>query len=194
MGNVRSLTNAFEYLGQDVVVTDDAKVMDASERIVLPGVGAFGDAMKAIHQRKVVEPLQRQVFEFKKPLLGICLGMQLLAKESVEHGHNEGLGWINAHIKPLTPSPGLKVPHVGWNSLEFPANERLFHGLKHNEANFYFVHSFHMICAERENLLATAVYGQKVAAVVRKGNIVATQFHPEKSQDNGLLFLKNWIN
>ncbi len=194
MGNVRSLSNAFEYLGEDVVVTDDAQVMDDADRIVLPGVGAFGDAMQAMHQRGVIAPLNRQVHEFRKPVLGICLGMQLVAKESVEHGHHQGLGWVDARIERLTPSAPLKVPHVGWNSLDFPAQDWLFEGIRQKEANFYFVHSFHMVCTNPEDRLATTDYGGDVTAVVRHNNIVVMQFHPEKSQDNGLRLLQNWVN
>lgn len=194
MGNVRSLSNAFEYLGENVVVTDDAQVMDDADRIVLPGVGAFGDAMQAMHQRGVIAPLNRQVHEFRKPLLGICLGMQLVAKESVEHGHHQGLGWVDARIERLTPTAPLKVPHVGWNSLNFPAQDWLFEGIRQKEANFYFVHSFHMVCATPRDRLATTDYGGDVTAVVRHNNIVVMQFHPEKSQDNGLRLLQNWVN
>ena len=126
MGNVRSLTNAFEYLGEDVVVTDDPQVMDDADRIVLPGVGAFGDAMQTMLHRDLIDPLNRQVHEYRKPLLGICLGMQLVATESVEHGYNRGLGWVDARIERLTPAVPLKVPHVGWNSLVFPEQDWLF--------------------------------------------------------------------
>lgn len=194
MGNVRSLSNAFEYLGEDVVVTDDAQVMDDADRIVLPGVGAFGDAMQAMHQRGVIAPLNRQVHEFRKPILGICLGMQLVAKESLEHGRHQGLGWVDARIERLTPMAPLKVPHVGWNSLDFPAQDWLFEGIRQKEANFYFVHSFHMVCANLQDRLATTDYGGDVTAVVRHDNIVVMQFHPEKSQDNGLRLLQNWVN
>ncbi|MBI2307928.1 MAG: imidazole glycerol phosphate synthase subunit HisH [Rhodocyclales bacterium] len=194
MGNVRSLSNAFEYLGEDVIVTDDPLAMDDADRIVLPGVGAFGDAMQAMHQRGVIVPLNRQVLELRKPLLGICLGMQLVAKESVEHGHHQGLGWVDARIERLTPASPLKVPHVGWNSLDFPARDWLFEGIRQKEANFYFVHSFHMVCANPQDRIATTDYGGDVTAVVRHGNIVVMQFHPEKSQDNGLRLLQNWVN
>lgn len=194
MGNVRSLSNAFEYLGEDVVVTDNAQVMDDADRIVLPGVGAFGDAMQAMHQRGVIAPLNRQVHEFRKPVLGICLGMQLVAKESVEHGHHQGLGWVDARIERLMPAAPLKVPHVGWNSLDFPAQDWLFEGIRQKEANFYFVHSFHMVCTNPQDRLATTDYGGDVTAVVRHDNIVVMQFHPEKSQDNGLRLLQNWVN
>lgn len=194
MGNVRSLTNAFEYLGEDVVVTDDPQVMDDADRIVLPGVGAFGDAMQAMLHRDLIDPLNRQVHEYRKPLLGICLGMQLVATESVEHGYNRGLGWVDARIERLTPAVPLKVPHVGWNSLVFPEQDWLFEGIRKNEANFYFVHSFHMVCTNPQDRLATTDYGGDVTAVVRQDNIVVMQFHPEKSQDNGLQLLSNWVN
>jgi len=193
MGNVRSLRNAFEYLGEDVVITDDPQAMDDADRIVLPGVGAFGDAMDAMRQRRVIPSLNRQVHELRKPLLGICLGMQLAARESVEHGHHEGLGWIDACIERLNPAAPLKVPHVGWNSLEFTEGDWLFDGIKRKEANFYFVHSFHMVCANPVDRIATTDYGGDVTAVVRQDNILLMQFHPEKSQDNGLRLLQNWV-
>lgn len=194
MGNVRSLFNAFEYLGQSAVITADPKVMAEAERIVLPGVGAFGDAMQAIHDRNLIEPLNREVCMQYKPLLGICLGMQLVGKDSVEHGHHDGLGWIDAHIQKLEPGAALKVPHVGWNELIFPKNDWLFKGLRPAEANFYFVHSYHMVCADPLDCLATTDYGGEVVAVIRRDNIVAMQFHPEKSQDNGLRLLQNWVD
>jgi imidazole glycerol-phosphate synthase subunit HisH len=194
MGNVRSLSNAFEYLGEDVVVTHDPAVMDEADRIVLPGVGAFGDAMVAMRERGVIAPLNRQVRELRKPLLGICLGMQLVARESVEHGQHEGLGWVDARIERLTPPAPLKVPHVGWNSLHFPPEDALFKGLRNDEANVYFVHSFHMVCANPADCIATTDYGGPVTAVVRHDNVVVMQFHPEKSQDNGLRLLQNWID
>lgn len=194
MGNVRSLSNAFEYLGQDVVITAEPKVMAEAERIVLPGVGSFGDAMQAIHDRDLIEPLNREVCRQLKPLLGICLGMQLVAKDSVEHGRHAGLGWIDAHIQKLQPVAALKVPHVGWNALRFPEGDWLFKGLRPAEANFYFVHSYHMVCADPDDRLATTDYGGEVVAVIRRNNIVAMQFHPEKSQDNGLRLLQNWVD
>ncbi len=192
MGNLRSLSNAFEYLGQDTVITSDAKVLDEADRIVLPGVGAFGDAMAAIHARGLVELLNMQVQRHRKPTLGICLGMQLVARISDEHGHHQGLGWVDAKVERLTVAP-LKVPHVGWNSLDYADDDPLFHGLRADEANFYFVHSHHMVCADPEECIATTEYGRPVTAVIRKGNLVAMQFHPEKSQDNGLRLLRNWI-
>lgn len=193
MGNVRSLSNALEYLGCDVVVTADAAQLDDAERVVLPGVGAFGDAMHAIRERKLEPVLDRQALTLKKPMLGICLGMQLFAKSSAEHGEHEGLGWIDADIRRMEVERPLKVPHVGWNSLSYPDDDWLFKGLRAAEANFYFVHSFQMVCHQPTDLLATTDYGGPVTAVVRSANLVATQFHPEKSQDNGLKLLANWV-
>lgn len=193
MGNVRSLRNAFEYIGEDVIVTADPAALDDADRIVLPGVGAFGDAMRAIAERGLEQVLQRQARELKKPVLGVCLGMQLIARSSVEHGEHRGLGWIDAEIRRLEVPRPLKVPHVGWNTISFDMDDPLFHGIKTGEANFYFVHSFHMVCHQSEDVISRADYGGPVTAVVRCGNITATQFHPEKSQDNGLTLLRNWI-
>jgi imidazole glycerol-phosphate synthase subunit HisH len=193
MGNLRSLQNAFEYFGHDVVITYDHAALEDAERIVLPGVGAFGDAMAAIRERDLQQVLTRQALVVRKPVLGICLGMQLFAKSSAEHGQHEGLGWIDADIRRLDVQRPLKVPHVGWNEVHFPADDWLFRGVKTTEANFYFVHSFHMVCHDQGDLLATTDYGGPVTAIIRRGNLIAAQFHPEKSQDNGLKLLENWV-
>lgn len=193
MGNLRSLTNALEYLGCDVVVSGEASVFRDADRIVLPGVGAFGDAMDAIRERGLEETLTREALEVRKPIFGICLGMQLFARSSDEHGEHRGLGWLDAEIRRLNVGSPLKVPHVGWNELEFPADDWLFRGIRRAEANFYFVHSYHMICRDASNVVATADYGGPVTAVARNANLVCAQFHPEKSQDNGLKLLENWV-
>jgi len=193
MGNVRSLRNAFEYLEEDVAVTSDPGELEAADRVVLPGVGAFGDAMVAIRERRLEAVLTRLALNVQKPMLGICLGMQLFARTSSEHGKHSGLGWIDADIRRLDVARPLKVPHVGWNELHFAADDWLFQGIRPEEANFYFVHSFHMACHHAADLIATTDYGGPVTAVVRSGNLVATQFHPEKSQDNGLKLLENWV-
>lgn len=193
MGNVRSLTNALEYLGCDAVITCEPAVLGDADRIVLPGVGAFGDAMKAIRERHLEDVLTRQALVVGKPILGICLGMQLFALSSDEHGEHRGLGWLKADIRRLAVHQPLKVPHVGWNEVEFPEDDWLFLGVRREEANFYFVHSYHMRCQDASDVVATTEYGGPVTAVVRRGNLVAAQFHPEKSQDNGLRFLRNWV-
>lgn len=193
MGNVRSLMNAFEYIGEDSKVTRDLDEMEEADRLVLPGVGAFGDAMAAIRANGLQEPLSRLALEVRKPVLGVCLGMQLFARSSIEHGRHEGLGWLPADIVPLDVEPPAKVPHVGWNRLSFDADDWLFKGIPAAQADFYFVHSFHMVCDDPVDRIATTHHGGEVTAVVRSGNLVAAQFHPEKSQDNGLQMLQNWL-
>ena len=194
MGNVRSLMNAFEYIGEDAVVTADFDELEAADRLVLPGVGAFGDAMKAIEAHEGLRVvLDRLALEDKKPVLGVCLGMQLFARVSHEHGTHQGLGWLDAEILPLDVAPPAKVPHVGWNAVSFAQDEWLFRGLPSGESDYYFVHSFHMVCHDPQDLIATTDHGGTVTAAVRRGNLTATQFHPEKSQDNGLQLLQNWL-
>ncbi len=194
MGNVRSLVNAFEYIGQDAVVTKDPDKLREADRIVLPGVGAFGDAAAAIREQGLEGLLNELALLEKKPMLGICLGMQLFAKSSCEHGEHKGLGWLDADIENIEVERPLKVPHVGWNNIDFPVDDWLFKGLSKTEANFYFVHSFHMICHDKSQLLATVDYGTPVTAIARHENLLAIQFHPEKSQDNGLKLLENWVD
>ena len=193
MGNVRSLMNAFDYIGEDAVVTRDVDELDAADRLVLPGVGAFGDAMAAIRATGLQEPLTRMAIEEKKPILGVCLGMQLFAKSSLEHGEHEGLGWIDAQVVPLDVEPPAKVPHVGWNQLDFDPADWLFKGVPPAQTDVYFVHSFHMVCRDPADVIATTDHGGAVTAIVRRDNLVAAQFHPEKSQDNGLQLLQNWM-
>jgi glutamine amidotransferase len=193
MGNVRSLMNALEYIGEEAVVTRDVDELEAADRLVLPGVGAFGDAMAAIRATGLQKPLTRLALEVRKPILGVCLGMQLFAKSSAEHGEHEGLRWLDADVLPLDVDAPAKVPHVGWNELEFDTDDWLFKDIPSTQADFYFVHSFHMICHDPADRLATCDHGGEITAVVRRDNLVAAQFHPEKSQDNGLQMLRNWM-
>lgn len=195
MGNVRSLSNALEYVGFDVMLTKDPGALAEAERLLLPGVGAFGDAMAAINASGLRPLLDRLALEERKPVLGVCLGMQLFARRSHEHGVHEGLGWLDAEVLPLQVAPPAKVPHVGWNAVT-PAGAHawLFDGLPPGESDFYFVHSFHMVCADPADCAATCHHGGVFTAAVARGNLVATQFHPEKSQDNGLQLLTNWLN
>lgn len=193
MGNVRSLMNAFEYIGEDSKVTRDLDELEEADRLVLPGVGAFGDAMAAIRANGLQEPLTRLAMEARKPVLGVCLGMQLFARSSFEHGHHEGLNWLPAEVVPLDVEPPAKVPHVGWNGLDFDPEDWLFQGIPAIQTDFYFVHSFHMVCDDPAHRIAITNHGGEVTAVVRKDNLVAAQFHPEKSQDNGLQMLQNWL-
>jgi glutamine amidotransferase len=192
-GNVRSLSNAVEYIGYDALITSDAKKIGDADKIILPGVGAFGDAMRAIRERALDTALYREVIEKGKPMLGICLGLQLLGKSSEEHGYHEGLGWIDAQVRRFDPGLRLKVPHVGWNDIDYSNPAPLFKGLKRDERSFYFVHSFYLDCNEPTDILATCEYGKKFTAAIRHNNILATQFHPEKSQDNGIQVLTNFL-
>jgi glutamine amidotransferase len=193
MGNVRSLHNALQYVGCDAVITADSDKIRHAERIILPGVGAFGDAMAAIRARGLDDLLEAEVHRGGKPMLGICLGMQLLARTSTEHGVHEGLGWLDATVERLNLSAGLKIPHIGWNEVDSPLDEPLFRGIRPDERNFYFVHSFHVRCSNRADIIATCDYGGPFAAAVRHENVIATQFHPEKSQDNGIRVLENFL-
>lgn len=194
MGNVRSLVNAFEYIGEEAAVTRDLDELEEADRLVLPGVGAFGDAMAAIRANGLQEPLTRLALDVRKPILGVCLGMQLFAKTSYEHGTHQGLGWLDAEVVPLKPERPAKVPHVGWNELSFDPRDWLFKGIPAHQTDFYFVHSFHMVCRDPADRIATTDHGGEITAVVRRDNLVAAQFHPEKSQDNGLQLLQNWVD
>lgn len=193
MGNVRSLTNALEYIGADVVLSKDPGELAEAERLLLPGVGAFGDAMIAINESGLRPLLDRLALEERKPVLGVCLGMQLFARSSAEHGQHEGLGWLDAEVLPIVAAPPAKVPHVGWNAVSYAPDEWLFASLPSGESDYYFVHSFHMVCHDPADRVGVTDHGGAVTAAVRRGNLVATQFHPEKSQDNGLQLLQNWM-
>lgn len=193
-GNVRSLWNALDFLGAEAEITRDPDDFDEAERIVLPGVGAYGDAIKAIRELGLDRHLTRHALETRKPMFGICLGMQLFATGSSEHGGHTGLGWIDAQVDRIRPNdPDIKVPQVGWNTLQIKAAEWLFDGLPAKQNDVYFVHSYHMICNDAADLAATTNHGGLVTAAISRGNLTATQFHPEKSQDNGLRILQNWL-
>jgi glutamine amidotransferase len=193
MGNVRSVYNALDYIGQEAIITADPKVIDDAARLILPGVGAFGDAMANLEARGLTGVLHRQVFENGKPLLGICLGLQLMARHSVEHGNHKGLGWFEADVvRFAVPGSKLKVPHMGWNEIAPQVQHPIFANLKEGEFCFYFVHSFHIVCKDAGNVAATCSYGEPFTAAIYRDNIFATQFHPEKSQDNGVQILRNF--
>lgn len=194
MGNVRSVAKAFEMLGANVLISNKVDDIRKADHLVLPGVGAFGDGMKQLKKLGLIDVLTEEVLEKKKPFLGICLGMQLLAKDSQEFGQHKGLGWLDASVKAFDlKDKKLKVPHVGWNNIKLLKDHPLFKGLKQGSA-FYFVHSYHMICENDEIVAATCDYGYDFDAIVAQDNIFATQFHPEKSQAVGLKMLENFIN
>tara|TARA_B100001123_G_C14952319_1_gene884225 strand:+ start:143 stop:775 length:633 start_codon:yes stop_codon:yes gene_type:complete len=192
MGNIASVQNAFTYLGCEAKVTNEPIGLREAHAIVLPGVGAFGDAMKNLHKLKLIDELNRQVIEKQKLFLGICLGMQLLANESSEKGQHKGLGWIPGQVIPFDIDQTLRVPHMGWNEVICKQDSLLFQNFK-RELDFYFVHSYWFQCSDPEYVHTTAHYGIEFTASVRKDNIFATQFHPERSHHNGLRLLKNYI-
>lgn len=195
MGNVRSIYNALQYLGQDSTITADPAVLDNASHLILPGVGAFGDAMKNLEGRGLIEILNRQVIEKGKPFLGICLGLQLLANSSQEHGNNTGMGWFDADVVRFKFSENLlKVPHMGWDEITPQEQHPLFDNLGEGQFSFYFVHSYYMLCHQPVNIAATCDYGITFAAAIYRDNLFATQFHPEKSQDNGVQLLKNFVS
>lgn len=193
MGNLRSIKNALNHIGDyEISVSAEPREIAKADCLILPGVGAYPDAIKRLKEIELIELLNELVLVEKKPILGICLGMQLLFESSEEGGGiNTGLGWIPGKIKYMKPEGGLRVPHIGWNSLKIKKGTSVFSELGEDK-NFYFVHSLHADCDD-EYLLASFEYGQEFTAAVQKDNIVGMQFHPEKSQKNGLAVMKQFI-
>ena len=191
-GNLRSVEKALQALGEETVITRDRDEILSADRVILPGVGAFGDAMEKLHQYGLVEII-RQVVQKGTPFLGICLGLQLLFEESEESQGVLGLGILKGKIRRIPDTPGLKIPHMGWNSLILRPGTRLFSGLG-EEPYVYFVHSYYLEAADPEIVAASADYGVVIHAAVESGNVFACQFHPEKSSDTGLQILKNFIS
>ena len=194
VGNLFSLKSSFAFIGEKAVVTQEERVLRSADKLILPGVGAFGDAAQKLKNTGLDQVLLSEVAA-GKPLLGICLGMQMLLEESHEYGVHRGLGLIPGAVTPIQEDipKGLKIPHIGWNALQFPADRPkspLFSQVEEGEC-VYFVHSFHGTnCAE--SVIATAEYGGILTAAVAKGNVYGTQFHPEKSGDVGLRILKSF--
>jgi len=191
MGNLRSVRNAVAHLeGGDAELVASAEEARRADRLILPGVGAFGAAMRRLEERDLVTAIPELVRE-GRPLLGICLGMQLLADTSSEHGEHAGLGLISGQVELLPVAP-LRIPHVGWNSLEVRDSTPLLDGLD-PDPSFYFVHSFEFTPSDPAHVTATTEYGRPVVAVVENGAVMGTQFHPEKSQAAGLRVLANFL-
>lgn len=190
-GNIKSVEKAMVLLGQEVETTRDPGVIRNADRVILPGVGSFGDAMGKIRQYGL-EKVIRQVAEDGTPFLGICLGLQLLFEGSDEAPGVSGLGVLKGEILRIPDVPGLKIPHMGWNSLEFPRKGRLFRNLP-EEPYVYFVHSYYLKAADAGIVTAATEYGVQIHASVEKGQVFACQFHPEKSGDVGLQILRNFV-
>ena len=191
IGNVASVLGAIEKVGHVAILTSDVGNLLASDCAILPGVGAFGDGMSNLLGRRLDGAIATYALELKKPLLGICLGMQLLATKSYEFGEHTGLGLIDGVVQPLPIASNLRRIHIGWNDLNISLKEPIFRNLINPIA--YFVHGYHFVPANSETVIATTDYGFDVVAGIRKDNVVGLQFHPEKSQKDGLLILKNFI-
>lgn len=190
-GNIKSVEKALQYLGEETAVTRDAGTVLAADGVILPGVGAFGDAMGKLDAYGLVDVIHECV-DRNIPFLGICLGLQLLFESSEESPGVEGLHILDGKVVRIPSEGGLKVPHIGWNSLSFPNPGRLFQGLPENPY-VYFVHSYYLQAADEGQVTAATEYGVHIHASVEKGNVFACQFHPEKSSGVGLQILRNFI-
>ena len=189
VGNLFSLISSFKAIGQDAVVTGDPDVIRSAEKLILPGVGAFGDASKKLLESGLDKVVKEQV-ALGKPLLGVCLGMQMLFEESYEYGKHQGLGLLKGKVVPFDLPKEYKIPHIGWNALHFVKQSPLLKYINPQDC-VYFVHSYHAVDCE-DSLIATTEYGQEVTALVGWGNVYGAQFHPEKSGDVGLKILKGF--
>ncbi|HEY1600249.1 MAG TPA: imidazole glycerol phosphate synthase subunit HisH [Pirellulales bacterium] len=190
MGNLRSVQKGFEKVGHAATITSDPEQILSADRVILPGVGAFEDAMHELRARGLVEPV-RQAAASGRPFLGICLGLQLLFDVSYEGGRHEGLGILAGEVVLFTPPAGYKVPHMGWNQLAVRRPTPILEGLS-DSPYMYFVHSYYAVPQDRTVVAAEANYPEPFAAVVWRDNVFATQFHPEKSQHEGLQILRNF--
>ena len=191
-GNLKSVEKALQYLGEEAVITRDSETILKADRVILPGVGAFGDAMGKIRDYGLEEVI-REVVAKDTPFLGICLGLQLLFESSEESAGVEGLGILKGRIVKLPEDKGLKIPHIGWNSLKFPNSGRLFKGLP-EDSYVYFVHSYYLQAEDPSIVTATTEYATLIHASVEKDNVFACQFHPEKSSEVGMQILKNFLS
>jgi imidazole glycerol-phosphate synthase subunit HisH len=202
-GNLHSAAKAFERAAREsgsplkVKVTSEPEGVRAAERIVLPGVGAFADCKQGLVAIPgMIEVLEESVRRRGKPFLGICVGLQLMAERGLEHGLTPGLGWIEGEVRAIEPcDPSLKIPHMGWNTLKMARMHALFEGISTGERglNAYFVHSYHLVPADRRALVASSDYGGEITAFVAKDNMAGSQFHPEKSQKLGLALIANFL-
>ncbi len=190
-GNLKSVQKAFEFLGADVVVTRKRNEILNSDHVILPGVGAFGEAMEKLEQYDLVDTI-KEVVKRKIPLLGICLGMQLLFESSEESDGVKGLSLLEGKIVKIPKKEGIKIPHMGWNGLELKGKATLFQGLS-KEPYVYFVHSYYLVPSKAEDVVAVTEYGTNLSVAVEHENLFGCQFHPEKSGEVGLEILKNFL-
>ncbi|HEY7314148.1 MAG TPA: imidazole glycerol phosphate synthase subunit HisH [Gemmataceae bacterium] len=194
MGNLRSVWNAFRFIGTEPIIVSNPAELEKAHAVVLPGVGAFGDGMSHLRERGWVDALETHVREKRKPFLGICLGMQLLATTGLEHGVNTGLNWVQGVVERIPAAPdnrAIRVPHVGWNEVRCSKRDGLYAGLGDSKA-FYFVHSYHLKPSDPTIISGMCDHGIALAASIELDNVWATQFHPEKSHQAGLTVLRNF--
>ena len=195
LGNLESIKNMLKKVGLESVISSNPEEIRKASKLILPGVGAFDNGMNNLHGLRIIPVLEKEVFEKKTPILGICLGMQLFTKGS-EEGESKGLEWIDAEAVRFrfeNNERWLKIPHMGWNLVEICQRNPLFEGM-HVEPRFYFVHSFHVVCKNESDILAKTSHGYEFASAVRKDNIYGVQFHPEKSHKFGMKLLKNFAD
>lgn len=190
-GNIKSVEKAIQFLGQEAIITRNPEEILNASHVILPGVGAFGDAMEKLHKYNLV-PVIHEVVKRKIPFIGICLGLQLLFESSEETPGVDGLGILKGVIKRIPDKDNLKIPHIGWNSLKYPNKGRLYNGIS-EDSYVYFVHSYYLDAEEEDIVVATTEYGTLIHASVEKGNVFACQFHPEKSSSVGLRILDNFL-
>lgn len=190
VGNLKSIYNMFKKIGVESVITSDIEEIKKADKYLLPGVGSFDHGINSLKNAPFFEMLEKEVLENKKPILGICLGMQLLTNSS-EEGKEKGLGWVDAKtIKFDLEDKSLSIPHMGWNKTKPTCTDNIFKNLEENR--FYFVHSYHVVCNDERDVLATADYGEKFICSIYKDNIYGVQFHPEKSHKFGMRLFKNF--
>lgn len=190
-GNIKSVEKALQFLGEEAVITRDHELLMKADKVVLPGVGAFGDAMERLIEYDLVSVIQ-EIVRKNTPFLGICLGLQMMFEESEEAPGVKGLSLLPGRIVRIPDTPGLKIPHIGWNSITLPKESRLFRGIS-QQSYVYFVHSYYLQAGDEMDVAATTEYSAHIHAAVEHGNLFACQFHPEKSSKVGLTILKNFV-
>lgn len=189
-GNVDSVIKASKLFNSSVELTNNYEAIENAKKIILPGQGSFSYGMEQLHTLRLVDLIKDKVINKKTPILGICLGMQILASSGIENKYAEGLGFIDGEIKKIPTKQ--KLPHIGWNEVSFKNTNKIFSDINNNE-NFYFVHSYYFQCKNKENIIGTSNYGFEFPSVIQKDNIIGCQFHPEKSLKNGLKLMGNFL-
>lgn len=192
MGNLRSVYNAINTLGYDVEIVTNGAQFEQLSHLIIPGVGSYFKAAKLLDEKNLRAAVNN-FSESNRPILGICLGMHLLSEYGEEGGRSRGLGLVPGCVAKLNASPDFSIPHVGWNSVNFIANHPVFKRVK-NDVDYYFVHSYHFNCKDQANINGTTEYGEIINSIVGRKNVIGFQFHPEKSQANGLQLIENFCN